>query len=133
MLINPSICIVGVAVFGVINTTGGVALKMEVAVSSSVGVGDFTPTRVGVEVNVSVGVTGVAVGMGVYVFVNVGAGVAVAGPSEKPPTEQAKEIIAQNNKRKDFFMEPSPTWGSDSPLAVRSTCRAQGWLHQYKF
>lgn len=100
---------------------------------SSVGVGDFKPINVGVEVNVSVGVTGVAVGMGVYVLVDVGAGVAVAGPSEKLPTEQANDIIAQNKKIRGFFMEPSPAWGSDSLLAARSTCKAQGWSHRYKF
>ena len=95
----------GVAVPGVINTTGGVGLTLGVAVSSGVGVGDFIPTRVGVKVNVRVGVIGVAVGTGVNVFVDVGFGVDVlAGANEKLPTEQANERKAHSKIINIFFM-----------------------------
>lgn len=85
--------------FGVINTTGGVALRTGVAVSSNVGVGDFIPTNVGVNVKVRVGVIGVAVGMGVSVLVGIADGVGVAAePRENPPIEQAKDKTAQTRR-----------------------------------
>ena len=117
-----------VAVFGVMNTMVGVSLTESVGVFSSVGVGDLKPIKVGVDVNVSVSFTGVTDGIGVYVFVDVKTGVGVAtGPKDNPPTEQAKDSMAQVRMMNVFLMVlyPALEWGI--LLMVRSTCKAQAW------
>ena len=101
MEIKPSICTLGVAVFGVINASG--VSSNTVGETSRVAVGDFNPTKVGVEVKVAVAIVGVELGVSVGTIVAVLAGTGVGAGGKIICSKEQEDNRSEQTKRKLIF------------------------------